>query len=68
MAKKRYTINTACPQCGCSHAQVLTEAEMRDRYGSVPNFEMECHECLQKFSSEMKSACPGYSSSANAVI
>jgi len=58
MAKKRYTINTACPQCGCSRAQVLTQEEMREKYGDVPNFEMECHECLQKFSSEMKSACP----------
>ena len=58
MAKRRYTINTACPQCGCSRAQVLTEAEMEERYGDVPNFELECHECLEKFTSEMKDACP----------
>ena len=58
MAKKRYTINTACPQCGCSRAQVLSEAEMQKRYGHVPNFDMECGECMEKFTAEMKTACP----------
>jgi hypothetical protein len=56
--KKRYTINTACPQCGCSRAQVLTEEEMRQRYGHVPNFDMECGECMLKYTAEMKTACP----------
>jgi hypothetical protein len=58
MAKKKYTINTACPQCGCSRAQVLDAAEMKRRYGDVPNFEMECHECMEKYTSDMKDACP----------
>jgi hypothetical protein len=59
MAKtKRYTIKTACPQCGCSRAQVLTEEEMRQRYGHVPNFDMECGECMLKYTAEMKTACP----------
>ena len=49
MAKKRYTVQTACPQCGCSGSQVLSEAEMKERYGHVPNFDMECGECMEKF-------------------
>jgi predicted nucleic acid-binding Zn-ribbon protein len=58
MAKKRYTVKTGCPQCGCSRSQVLSEEEMKERYGHVPNFDMECGECMEKFSAEMKSACP----------
>jgi hypothetical protein len=58
MAKKRYTINTACPQCGCSRAQVLSEEEMQQRYGHVPNFDMECSECMHKYSADMENACP----------
>ena len=60
MAKKTYKIKTACPQCGCSRAQVLTEDEMRAQYGDVPNFELECHECMEKYMSEMKTACPAW--------
>ena len=40
MAKKRYNIKTGCPQCGCSGVQALSEEEMRERYGDVPNFDM----------------------------
>ena len=58
MAKKRYTVKTGCPQCGCSRAQVLSEEEMRERYGHVPNFDLECGECMEKFNTEMKTACP----------
>jgi hypothetical protein len=58
MAKKRYNIKTGCPQCGCSMVNVLSEDEMRERYGDVPNFEMECGECMAKFANEMKTACP----------
>ena len=58
MAKKRYTIHTACPQCGCSAAQVLSEEEMKAKYGDVPNFDMECSACMHKYTQEMKSACP----------
>jgi hypothetical protein len=58
MAKKRYTVQTACPQCGCSRSQVLSEEEMQKRYGHVPNFDMECSECMQKYTSEIKTACP----------
>ncbi len=58
MAKKRYTIKTACPQCGCSLAQVLSKEELQERYGDVPNVEMECGECTLKYETEMKTACP----------
>jgi hypothetical protein len=58
MAKKRYTINSGCPQCGCSFAQVLSEEEMTKRYGDVANIELECGECMHKYSEEMEKACP----------
>ena len=54
MAKKRYSIKTGCPQCGCSGVQALSEEEMRERYGEVPNFDMECSECMAKYSADMK--------------
>ncbi|UCF92745.1 MAG: hypothetical protein JSW39_00900 [Desulfobacterales bacterium] len=60
MAKKRYTLKTACPQCGCSGAQVLSAEEMQARYGSVPNIELECGECMQKYQEAMKTACPDW--------
>lgn len=31
---------------------------MKERYGDVPNFDMDCHECMAKFSAKMKDACP----------
>ena len=58
MAKKRYNIKTGCPQCGCSGVQALSEEEMRERYGDVPNFDMECSECMEKYTADMKTACP----------
>ena len=58
MAKKRYKVQTACPQCGCSGSTVLSEDEMKDRYGHVPNFDLECGECMEKYTADMKTACP----------
>ncbi len=58
MASKRYKVKTACPQCGCSLAQVLSEEEIREKYGDVPNVELECHECMAKYETDMKTACP----------
>jgi len=58
MAKKHYQIETACPQCGCSAVQHLSAEEIRKRFGDVPNVEMECGECMLKYSSEMEKACP----------
>ena len=45
--KKRYTVKAACPQCGCSGATVMSEEELKERYGNVPNF-----------STPAKDACP----------
>ncbi len=59
MAKdKLYTIQTACPQCGCSGATVLSEEEMKARYGDVPNVEMECSECMAHYEAQMRDVCP----------
>lgn len=60
MAKegKRYHIKAACPQCGCSYAQVLSTEEIREKYGDMPNVELECGECMKKFEEPMENACP----------
>lgn len=58
MAKKRYTIKTACPQCGCTEINVLSAEEIKKRFGDVPNVDMECSECMLKYSTDIKSACP----------
>jgi hypothetical protein len=58
MAEKRYRIKTACPQCGCSFATHLTAEELKERYGDVPNIEMECGECMLKYNAPMAEACP----------
>ena len=65
MAKERYTINSACPQCGCSGTHVLSEAEMKQRYGHVPNFDMECGECMLKYSEEMEKPVPSGTRNVN---
>ncbi len=58
MTKKRYKIETACPQCGCSLATILSAEEIKKRYGDAPNVEMECHECVSKYTTPMEDACP----------
>ncbi len=58
MSGKVYTIKTACPQCGCSAVSHLTADEIREKFGDVPNVEMECSECLAKYTTDMKTACP----------
>jgi hypothetical protein len=58
MAKKRYQMKAACPQCGCTDTTTLTAEELKERYGDVPNIELECSACLLKYHTEMKSACP----------
>lgn len=58
MARKKYKIKSACPQCGCSYLKVLTPEEIKEKFGDVPNVELECHECLMSFEEEMKTACP----------
>lgn len=58
MTHQRYQIKSACPQCGCSFAQVLSREELEKKYGNTPNMELECGECMQKFQAERKKACP----------
>lgn len=58
MTKERYKIETACPQCGCSLATILSAEEIKERYGDVRNVEMECHECMLKYATPMEEACP----------
>jgi hypothetical protein len=56
--KKRYRIHSGCPQCGCSFTTVLTKEELQERYGNVPNFDLECSACMAKFTAPAKDACP----------
>lgn len=58
MAKKRYRLATNCPQCGCSAVSNLSEEEIKERFGDVPNVEMECSECMLKYHTPMEEACP----------
>lgn len=54
MANKKYRIKTSCPQCGCSGATHLTEEELKEKYGDVPNIKMECHECMMVMDAEVE--------------
>ena len=58
MAEKKYRIKTACPQCGCSAVQHLSEEEIKERYGDAPNVHLECGECMLQYESQMADACP----------
>ena len=58
MTEKRYKMQTACPQCGCSFLTHLTAGEIKERYGDSPNVQMECGECMEKYTAEMKTVCP----------
>lgn len=58
MAKKKYKIETACPQCGCSAVSHLTKEEIEERYGEVENVEMECQQCMLKYQTSREKACP----------
>ena len=58
MANKKYRIQTACPQCGCSGVTALSKEEMKSRYGDLENLELECGECMLKYETARKTACP----------
>jgi len=57
-AKKTFKIQTSCPQCGCSAVSHLSPEEIQERFGDVPNVDMECSECMLKYSAPMEDACP----------
>ncbi len=58
MARKYYKVKTACPQCGCTELTTLTPEEIKEKYGDVANFDMECGECMEKYTADRKNACP----------
>lgn len=49
MGKTKYRIKTTCPQCGCSGVTTLSTEEREKRYEDLPNAELECSECLEKY-------------------
>ncbi len=55
---KRYELKTSCPQCGCSAVSHLTREELVEKFGDVPNIEMECSECVLQYETPRKDACP----------
>jgi len=58
MSNKRYQTKTTCPQCGCSALSHLSREEIKERYGDVPNVDLECGECMVKYTTKMKDVCP----------
>lgn len=50
--KKKHTIKSACPQCGCSHIQNMNKDKAKEKYGHIPNIDLDCHECLTKVEKE----------------
>lgn len=58
--KKKYRIQTTCPQCGCSAVSHLSAEEIREKFGDVPNVQMECSECMAKYATPIQEACPEY--------
>jgi redox-regulated HSP33 family molecular chaperone len=36
----------------------LSKEEIQERYGEVPNVEMECSECMKKYATPVADACP----------
>ena len=57
---KKYELKANCPQCGCSAVSHLTKEEIEKRFGDVPNVELDCKECMDKFKADIKEACPEY--------
>lgn len=55
---KKYRIKSSCPQCGCTGTTTLSEAELKKRYGDVPNIELECHECMMIMESDVQEEKP----------
>ncbi len=54
MSEKKYRITTSCPQCGCGGTSQLSEKELKERFGDVPNIELECHECMMVMEADVE--------------
>jgi hypothetical protein len=37
---------------------VLSPEEIKAKYGNVPNIDLECGECMLKYTTDVKTACP----------
>lgn len=55
---KKYELKTSCPQCGCSAVSHLSREELVEKFGDIPNIEMECSECVLKYETPRETACP----------
>ncbi len=66
MSEKRYRMQTACPQCGCSQVIAMSDQEIKDRFGDVPNVELNCGECMAKYEKPMAEACPEWDKACKA--
>ena len=66
MSRKRYRVESGCPQCGCTFTTVLSNEEMMERYGDVPNIELECGECMAKYTKKTEEACPEWAEDCKA--
>lgn len=58
MGKKRYTLKSTCPQCGCTDLTVLSAEEIRAKYGDAPNIHLTCGECMLQFEKKTEEVCP----------
>lgn len=56
--KQRYEVKTSCPQCGCTMLTVLSDEEIKERYGDNPLFHMDCGECQAQFDKPRADVCP----------
>ena len=56
MGKKKYRIKTSCPQCGCGGEAEMSEEELKEKYGDVPNIHLECHECMMVMDADVTEA------------
>jgi hypothetical protein len=43
----------------------MTPEEIRAKYGDVPNIDLECGECMLKYTTPMKDACPDWDKECN---
>jgi transcription elongation factor Elf1 len=55
---QRYQFKNTCPRCGCSAVSNLTKKEIMERFGDVPNVDLECSECMATYQAKMKNVCP----------
>ena len=51
---KKYRITTSCPRCECTATAAMTEEEIKEKYGDIPNIELECHECMAKLEADVQ--------------